>query len=67
MQNDQIAMFGARRVGKGHGRSISAHPGTRLKYVVDPPCGEDGRKALLLAEAAYRSLHGGRRVGVVKV
>ncbi|MBW4024344.1 MAG: inositol 2-dehydrogenase [Proteobacteria bacterium] len=31
-----IALFGAGRIGKVHSRSISDHPSTRLKYVVDP-------------------------------
>ncbi len=32
----EIALFGAGRIGSVHARSISTHPRTRLKYVVDP-------------------------------
>jgi len=31
-----LALFGAGRIGAIHARNIAAHPGLRLKYVVDP-------------------------------
>jgi myo-inositol 2-dehydrogenase/D-chiro-inositol 1-dehydrogenase len=49
----EICLFGAGRIGKVHAANITAHPGARLRYVVDV----NGEAASSLAEA-----HGARVV-----
>ncbi|MBV1704906.1 MAG: inositol 2-dehydrogenase, partial [Hyphomicrobiales bacterium] len=36
MSRFDVAMFGAGRIGAVHARNVAEHPGSRLKYVVDP-------------------------------
>jgi predicted dehydrogenase len=60
----RIAVLGCARIGRMHAANIAAHPRARLAGVYDV---DDGRRALLLAETAYKSLAERRFVRVDEI